>query len=69
MPAYRTPFSFPGTASTAEDSPSFPADRCPEQRAVHDSDLAGFQKVEEVAPGKRRLHLDLTASGDLDTEG
>lgn len=27
-----------------------------------------FQKVEEVTPGKNRLHLDLTASGDVDTE-
>ena len=27
-----------------------------------------FQKVEEVTPGKNRLHLDLTASADLDTE-
>ncbi|USQ79991.1 VOC family protein [Ornithinimicrobium faecis] len=27
-----------------------------------------FQKVEEVTPGKNRLHLDLTASGGLDTE-
>lgn len=48
---------------------------------VHDSDdgwfvmLTGgtlpvrlaFQKVEEVSPGKNRLHLDLTAE-DLDTE-
>ncbi|WP_256842916.1 VOC family protein [Ornithinimicrobium cryptoxanthini] len=27
-----------------------------------------FQKVDGVTPGKNRLHLDLTASGDLDDE-
>lgn len=27
-----------------------------------------FQQVEQVTPGKNRLHLDLTASTDLDTE-
>ncbi|PFG20014.1 VOC family protein [Serinibacter salmoneus] len=28
----------------------------------------GFQRVEEVAPGKNRLHLDLAVEGDLTPE-